>query len=88
MTVQTHELKEAADHLHKAAELLYSDISYTTIELLAAFNRGIATITEPVSKRKLPLRPDYLDEPPQSVDDGGCDPLYGLRMDSADLGEC
>jgi hypothetical protein len=56
MTVQTHELKEAADHLHKAAELLYPEISYTTIELLAAFSRGIATITEPVSQRKLLAR--------------------------------
>jgi hypothetical protein len=27
-------------------------------------------------------------EPPQPVDDGGCDPLYGQRMDSADMGEC
>lgn len=27
-------------------------------------------------------------EPPQIVDDGSCDPLYGHRIDSADLGEC
>ena len=26
-------------------------------------------------------------EPPQPVDDGSCDPLYGQRMDSADMGE-
>lgn len=31
---------------------------------------------------------EFIDEPPQPVDDGGCDPLYGQRMDSADLGEC
>ena len=28
------------------------------------------------------------DEPPHTDDDDGCDPLYGLRMDSADMGEC
>lgn len=28
------------------------------------------------------------EEPPQPVDDGSCDPLYGQRMDSADMGEC
>lgn len=26
-------------------------------------------------------------EPSEPVDDGGCDPLYGRRMDSADMGE-
>ena len=29
------------------------------------------------------------EEPPQSeIVSGGCDPLYGQRMDSADMGEC
>lgn len=28
------------------------------------------------------------EEPPPPVDDGSCDPLYGQRMDSADMGEC
>lgn len=32
--------------------------------------------------------PIDFDEPPQPVDDGSCDPLYGQRMDSADMGEC
>ncbi len=31
---------------------------------------------------------DFVNEPPQPIDDGSCDPLYGLRMDSADMGEC
>ncbi len=31
---------------------------------------------------------NFVDEPPQPVDDGSCDPLYGQRMDSADMGEC
>ena len=26
-------------------------------------------------------------DPPAPVDDGSCDPLYGQRMDSADMGE-
>lgn len=30
---------------------------------------------------------NFVDEPPQPVDDGNCDPLYGQRMDSADVGE-
>jgi hypothetical protein len=30
---------------------------------------------------------DFINEPPQPVDDGSCDPLYGQRMDSADCGE-
>jgi hypothetical protein len=29
-----------------------------------------------------------INEPPQPIDDGSCDPLYGQRMDSADMGEC
>lgn len=28
-----------------------------------------------------------IEEPPQPIDDGSCDPLYGQRMDSADMGE-
>jgi hypothetical protein len=28
------------------------------------------------------------EEPPQPIDDGSCDPLYGQRIDSADMGEC
>lgn len=31
---------------------------------------------------------DTQEEPPQPVDDGSCDPLYGQRIDSADMGEC
>jgi len=27
------------------------------------------------------------EEPPPPIDDGSCDPLYGLRIDSADCGE-
>jgi len=49
MTIE--QIKEAAGYLKKASELLKPDVNYTTIELLAAFNRGIATITDPVSLR-------------------------------------
>ncbi len=28
-----------------------------------------------------------VEEPPQPIDDGSCDPLFGERMDSADMGE-
>lgn len=28
------------------------------------------------------------EEPGQPSDDGSCDPLFGVRMDSADMGEC
>lgn len=34
------------------------------------------------------IEQDDTDEPPPPVDDGSCDPLYGQRMDSADMGEC
>lgn len=34
----------------------------------------------------LGLPPDDA-EPPMPIDDGSCDPLYGQRMDSADMGE-
>jgi hypothetical protein len=44
--------REAANYLRKAAEVLQSETAYTAIELLAAFNRGIATITDPVSMHK------------------------------------
>jgi hypothetical protein len=38
--------------------------------------------------RKAALKPIDFEEPPQPVDDGSRDSLYGQRMDSADMGEC
>lgn len=36
---------------------------------------------------KAEAREDCHDEPPATIDDGSCDPLFGQRMDSADCGD-
>ena len=42
------EIGKAIKLLKEAAEILYPDKKYSDIEVLAAFNRGIETITDPV----------------------------------------
>lgn len=50
-----------------------------SLALVAAINK--------VDEDRQPKAVDPDPEPPQPTDDGSCDPLYGQRMDSADLGE-
>ncbi len=48
--ISIEKVNEAADYLKMAAAILKPDQPYTTIEVLAAFSRGIETIDNPVLK--------------------------------------
>jgi hypothetical protein len=68
-----------------AGEIIATSGEHAWIE----YNNGEYCTRTFSSIEHLPDEPEAApdEEAPQPVDDGSCDPLYGERMDSADMGE-
>ena len=48
----------------------------------------VAALVKAINETLAAFAEKLVQEPLEPVDDGSCDPLYGQRIDSADMGEC